>query len=659
MIILPYGHEKPSVGGLPWVTVCLFVLCIVLFGITLVPSKRADERWMEAFEEVAEAFRMQPTLEVEPALEDMLFLYFGVDENQREVFVETLVRDNQEARHFGYGQAVSQADFDALVDRYLAEYRSSPHYRLGVVPRNISIFSLLTYQFMHGGVMHLLGNLLFLYLCGPRIEDRWGRWLFAGFYLAAGIVAALFWALRYPGLDTPLVGASGSIAGLMGAFLVCYGASKIKFFYWAGIFWGTFSVPAWLMLPLWFVIEVISGRSMDVMFQGQGGGGVAHWAHVWGFIFGMAVAAVVGRLGIDRRLGTDDDDESAADSRAVVDALEVARSGRVDEAVATLRQILSDNPDNVDAALALWQVCTDHSRASEGAPALLGVVRRAARARDDDSVIENWGKLVAGSPRTTIEPVLALRIVEILDKHRSDELLVDTFGRVDATMIDHAPPGVMARLATLAVNHRSGAAERLLAKALASGELSSDTRSRLETMASTLASNTEVPPTPPSVEVAGGPESAPVGGTPPAVELRPAERLKVAEGVPRSLDDAALTLDLDRGRCRLALGNVRAVAVGAVKADRKRPFLVVDLLLDEPHDGSADLRLVRLRSTSFDPRSLVGGDNAMAAFTELLRFLVSSSGGTPLPDAAAMANPATRSYRSIAEYQQVVLGVMG
>ena len=110
--------------------------------------------------------------------------------------------------------------------------------------------------------MHLLGNLLFLVLAAPHVEERWGPVLFGVFYLLSGVVAALFWALRYPGLDTSLVGASGAIAGVMGAFLVCFGGSKIKFFYWFGIIWGTFRAPAWLMLPLWLAIEVISGRAM-------------------------------------------------------------------------------------------------------------------------------------------------------------------------------------------------------------------------------------------------------------------------------------------------------------------------------------------------------------------------------------------------------------
>ena len=120
--------------------------------------------------------------------------------------------------------------------------------------------------------------------------------------LVFGIGAALAHVAASPYSPVPTVGASGAIAGLMGAFLICFGTSKIRFFYWFFIIWGTFEAPAWLMLPLWLAMEVVSGRSMDVLSQGDGGGGVAHWAHVWGFIFGTALAWAIGLLGIDGRL---------------------------------------------------------------------------------------------------------------------------------------------------------------------------------------------------------------------------------------------------------------------------------------------------------------------------------------------------------------------
>src|SRR5207247_9669974 len=104
---------------------------------------------------------------------------------------------------------------------------TDPLQRWGLVPARIRPDALITHMFLHAGWLHLLGNLFILYLAGPYIEDVWGRPLFAGFYLVSGLVAALAFVLRYPGLDQPLVGASGAIAGVMGAFLVRYGRPEI------------------------------------------------------------------------------------------------------------------------------------------------------------------------------------------------------------------------------------------------------------------------------------------------------------------------------------------------------------------------------------------------------------------------------------------------
>ena len=148
--------------------------------------------------------------------------------------------------------------------------------------------TLITYQFLHGGFLHLFGNLFFLFLAGPFIEDVWGRPVFAAFYLTAGALSALMFALRYPELDEPLIGASGAVAGVMGAFLVRYWKTRIRFLYFFIPFRpGTFTAPAWLMLPLWFARELVFAQAWDVASPGTGGGGVAHWAHVWGFAFGL------------------------------------------------------------------------------------------------------------------------------------------------------------------------------------------------------------------------------------------------------------------------------------------------------------------------------------------------------------------------------------
>jgi membrane associated rhomboid family serine protease len=644
-MIIPVGHEQRSVRNVPWITVTIFGICLAAFLLTLGPDRRANRESIELFAEIGEIYLVQPSLEIDPEIEDMLLDGLGVDENQREVFKQTLSEQSMASGRSD--RSDSQARLDQLVRRFWDVYRGSPLYRFGVVPAHMSLVSLVTHQFLHGGWGHLFGNLLFLYLAAPYIEDRWGMPLFGAFYLISGVVAALFWAFRYPELNAPLVGASGAIAGVMGAFLICFGTSKIKFFYWFGIIWGTFDAPAWLMLPLWLAIEVVSGRTMDVLAQGEGGGCVAHWAHVWGFIFGMAAAAVIGYFGIDRKLASAATLEAREDHDAghVDRAYEVYREGRTDEAVEKLRSALQKDDADVDAALALWNICRKEGRVAEATPVMLGVVQQAARTGDDDGLVSHWEVMLDAAPTLETEAVTALRIAETLVRAGRGHTLLETFERVRISDADQTPPRVLARLAALAAEYDASTAPKLLDAALASDELPRDLRTELEAMAE-RSIRREEPPV----------EQEPTTGL---VELRPADRLRVVEAVPRSLDETSLVIELGDGQRRLAMSSVRAVAVGAVAQAEQRPFLIIDLLLDPPWESGGDLRVVRLRSTGFDPTGLVGGDNAMAAFHMVVRRILGSSKATPLPDELTVQAPSSRTYTSIDSYQQEVLGVMG
>ena len=156
-----------------------------------------------------------------------------------------------------------------------------------------------SHQFLHGGWMHLVFNMWFLWLTACNLEDRWGRLVFLPFYLASGIAGALAHRWFNAGSGTPMVGASGAIAGAMGGFLVIFASTPIRFFYllWLGLRpkWGTFEARAIVMLPLWLLVEVLSG----VFARGSG---TAHWAHVGGFAFGAAVAGAVRVSGLDEKL---------------------------------------------------------------------------------------------------------------------------------------------------------------------------------------------------------------------------------------------------------------------------------------------------------------------------------------------------------------------
>ncbi|WP_340252152.1 rhomboid family intramembrane serine protease [Roseobacter sp. HKCC-CH-9208] len=144
--------------------------------------------------------------------------------------------------------------------------------------------SLITSMFLHGGWMHLIGNMLFLWIFGDNLEDQLGHVGFLAFYLVAGLAAGFGQILSNPASQVPMVGASGAIAGVMGGYLLLFPRAKIDILFIFIIFFKVFTVPAWAMLGLWFGLQLFNGLSMDAT-----GGGVAYWAHAGGFIAGFAL----------------------------------------------------------------------------------------------------------------------------------------------------------------------------------------------------------------------------------------------------------------------------------------------------------------------------------------------------------------------------------
>jgi membrane associated rhomboid family serine protease len=144
--------------------------------------------------------------------------------------------------------------------------------------------TLLTSMFLHGGWMHLIGNMLFLWIFGDNMEDLLGHWGFLGFYLAAGLAAAAGQIIAGPGSTIPMVGASGAIAGVMGGYLLFFPRARIDVLVVIVVLIKIFTIPAWVMLGLWFGLQLVNGLSMDVA-----GGGVAYWAHAGGFLAGLVL----------------------------------------------------------------------------------------------------------------------------------------------------------------------------------------------------------------------------------------------------------------------------------------------------------------------------------------------------------------------------------
>ena len=163
----------------------------------------------------------------------------------------------------------------------------------GLVPAAFAWVAVLTSMFVHGGVLHVGMNMLFLWIFGDNVEDRMGHGRFLVFYLLCGVAAALAQAAMNPDSITAMVGASGAVAGVMGAYLVLYPRVRVYCLVPIGIIPISIALPAWTMLLYWAGIQFVSG--LFGMMGGQDEGGVAFWAHIGGFVAGVVLIKVFAR----------------------------------------------------------------------------------------------------------------------------------------------------------------------------------------------------------------------------------------------------------------------------------------------------------------------------------------------------------------------------
>jgi membrane associated rhomboid family serine protease len=206
----------------------------------------------------------------------------------------------QQTETICYGYATYPTD----ADRFICKYAFQPHEFFDTVSgdspvtgndRWIAFVSIITAMFLHGGWLHIIGNMLFLWVFGDNIEDRLGHFLYLAFYLVAGIVASLVQGVIDPNSVVPVLGASGAVAGVLGAYLLWYPTATIRvvipFFI---LIFIPLPIPAWIMIGLWFVQNLLAGYA-TIADAASPDVGVAFFAHIGGVLFGMLIAALAGR----------------------------------------------------------------------------------------------------------------------------------------------------------------------------------------------------------------------------------------------------------------------------------------------------------------------------------------------------------------------------
>ena len=349
-MFIPLGHDRQRTQRFPWITVIIVVLNVFIFCISNSLTIPHESRLEESLTKVTSYFTSHEQVSIDQKTEALLLIL--EKENT------TLKQQINERRFNGSPTLLAQNAEQQTMNQYCHDLMASwegywaVHY--GFVPsRHLS--SPLNYLgsiFLHGGLMHLLGNMLFLILAGIAIEDLWGRGLYPTFYLCCGAIATLSHYAVNPQSIVPAIGASGAIAGLMGAFLVRHFSVKIKFFIVPLFFInrGIFHIPAGFILPLWIFQQLADASSVDAHESG-----VAFWAHIGGFAFGAICAGFLYYTGIEKRLFTNAIEAKVSfdSSHQVREALALLEKGQTALAVAKLEMRLKAQPNDAPTLMAL------------------------------------------------------------------------------------------------------------------------------------------------------------------------------------------------------------------------------------------------------------------------------------------------------------------
>jgi membrane associated rhomboid family serine protease len=281
--VLPLKDNNPT-SRFPFVTVALIAICVAVFfwQLNFPTDQRLDEAGFgsidqSALEYGANPYRITHTGTAECAVG-------AVSEPSPDQFEAGVVcpgtKDYAEAR---------------------ARSAENPGFNLGpfTVDQAVWWVTLFTSMFMHGGWLHIAGNMLFLWVFGNNIEDRLGPLRFLLFYLLAGLIAVYTQALIDTSSTAPTIGASGAIAGVLGAYALLYPRARVLTLIFIIFFVTLIEIPALILLAVWFILQFIPALG-QVAIESGGGEGVAYFAHVGGFVFGLAVAGAMLAFGRGR-----------------------------------------------------------------------------------------------------------------------------------------------------------------------------------------------------------------------------------------------------------------------------------------------------------------------------------------------------------------------
>jgi membrane associated rhomboid family serine protease len=634
-VLIPVGLDEARIGRVPWVSIVLLALNVLVFvGTSLSDADREAEG---LFRDVVEYWADRPYLELPPALERRT----GIG---RQALGDAIGRHVPDPG----GPAVEQEHLDELCAALLAALDELPERRWALVPeRGLLQPGWITHQFLHGGLGHLVGNMLVFFLVvAPFLEDVWGRPFFLAFYLVGGVVAGAAQALPMGDSPVAILGASGAISACLGAFALRFAHRRVRMFYWFLLFArGTFFVPAWAYACFGLAMDLL-GLSMSGT-----GGGVAYAAHVGGFLFGVGAAVAVRATGLEDRIAP----EGAArqgGSLAASRASEALAGGRVVDARRHYEDALARRPDDLEAALGLARILGERIDRAGTTPLVERIVAARIAARDLDGAREVLRELGGAIDATGLRPATAYRAAELVEEEdpgladRLDEAAAGAGGALGAKA-----------LLRLAARARTREPERALAaaeRALGFEAVPQELRERAQALVEAVRPLVAPPPGP--IDLSGEPP-APSAARPALGSLEPV-RLVRCQLVGAAENVFHLATAAGK-RALLAPDRIEALAAGVIAehADgaglRKNAVLVDVLLATRP--GEVARVVLRIPGHAMALSAIHPGVPPRDAFSRVVDALL-GAGALALPSAAEAAGRPFARFADAAQFEEASWG---
>ncbi len=416
------------------------------------------------------------------------------------------------------------------------------------------------------------------------------------------------------------------------------------------------------MLPLWFALEFFNARVMDSI-NPQGGGGVAHWAHVWGFVFGVVAAIGVKYFRIEEKYvqpkieaQTSYEDEGFV---ALEEAEQMKDGGKSDAAYARLVEAARRNPRHKELIEGLWELGAEMGKENESARFLIALIESEVRRNQMEMAAVHFWKLRERIPRATISPTYKVMLI----KHQKDRNEVEDARTLASELLDEvsadSPPVLLINFANVALELSPAIAERVIAFCLQHPEIQERQKEALKAkLGGTQKMAPAVAPSGTGEPEAANDKRQPAAEPEESGKIPTAVRsIKATQATPVRINEEKLALRMEEvGERVLTLDRIRAIAAAEITSLDDLPYLIIDLFLDDPKSGTASVRSIRLFSSNFEPREFFPDiEDSREALKAFIAKVLESSGAAAYPDKESVLLSPPRSFHSIEEYEALIL----